>query len=332
MFPDAVTDMLIALLGICSKEELEELEEEENLEVDSSLIEDEDLSSGEQQSRTFSSRNGCNQANVSTTAEAVAERREVIKNKILAVGKMSRVFAVLREESEAMSELKSVNGTQKLPSDTLANGAEGIKESIATFGDARKSDIENERLPPDLYDASEIEGMEEFSTSPVAGPMSPGSPRSSGLFEASGISPMSGVIDTSTGTSLPDLSSGPSSPGGGPASPPIPETPRRGSIGGTASPPISGTPEAGITRSNSFKRGHSRQSSLGTTMTSPSTRRRSLEGTLQMIRQAMDAKDQVIEDLADGVATTAEDVAPGSPARRGSMSRSNSLSSGSAGH
>lgn len=248
---------------------------------------------------------------------------------------MSRVFAVLREESEALSELKSVNGMQKLPADTLANGAEGIKESIASFGDARKSDIENERLPPDLYDASEIEGMEEFSTSPVAGPMSPGSPRSSGLFE-SGVSPMSGVIDTSTGTSLPDLSSGPSSPGaispGGAASPPLPETPRRGSIGGTASPPISGTPEPGMTRSGSFKRGHSRQSSLGTTMTSPSTRRRSLEGTLQMIRQAMDAKDQVIEDLADGVATTAEDVAPGSPARRGSVSRSNSLSSGSAGH
>lgn len=265
-------------------------------------------------------------------AEQLAERREVIKNKILAVGKMSRVFAVLREESEAMSELKSVNGTQKLPSDTLANGAEGIKESIASFGDARKSDIENERLPPDLYDASEIEGMEEFSTSPVAGPMSPGSPRSSGLFE-SGTSPMSGVIDTSTGTSLPDLSSGPSSPGvPGPASPPLPETPRRGSLGGAASPPISGTPEGGMTRSGSFKRGHSRQSSLGTTMTSPSTRRRSLEGTLQMIRQAMDAKDQVIEDLADGVATTAEDVPPGSPARRGSVSRSNSLSSGSAGH
>lgn len=49
-----------------------------------------------------------------------------------------------------------------------------------------------------------------------------------------------------------------------------------------------------------------------------------------MIRQAMDAKDKVIEDLADGVANnTAEDTGPGSPARRGSLSRSNSLSSGS---
>ena len=322
--------MLIALLGICSKEELEELEEEESADAEVPIDQDEDLT-GEQQSRKLIDQViRQSDTDLLLLAEAIAERREFIKNKILAVGKMSRVFAVLREESEAMSELKSVNGTQKLPSDTLANGAEGIKESIATFGDARKSDIENERLPPDLYDASEVEGMEEFSNSPVAGPMSPGSPRSSGIFE-SGASPMSGVIDTSTGTSLPDLSSGPSSPGGaGPASPPIPETPRRGSISGTGTPPVGGEPV--MTRSNSFKRGHSRQSSLGTTMTSPSTRRRSLEGTLQMIRQAMDAKDQVIEDLADGVATTAEDVSPGSPARRGSVSRSNSLSSGSAGH
>ena len=44
----------------------------------------------------------------------------------------------------------------RLPSGTLANGAEGIKEAIHSFADARRSDIENERLPPDLVDASEV--------------------------------------------------------------------------------------------------------------------------------------------------------------------------------
>ena len=299
--------MLIALLGICSKEELdeEELLEEEAEEAGLQDESDADLSTA------------------GLTEDDIAERRLVIKNKILAVGKMSRVFAVLREESEAMSELKSVNGAHRMPSDTLADGAEDIKESISGFGEARKSDIENERLPPDLIDAADVEGMEEFASSPVMGPTSPSSPRSSGIFD--GGSPMSGVIDSSSS------SSGPSSPGGGAASPPLPETPRRGSVSsaGAASPDLSGA-EPGMTRSASYKRGHSRQSSLGTTMTSPSTRRRSLEGTLQMIRQAMDAKDKVIEDLADGVANnTAEDTGPGSPARRGSLSRSNSLSSGS---
>lgn len=234
----------------------------------------------------------------SRTAEDVEERRKVIKNKILAVGKMSRVFAVLREESEAVSELKSVTGSPRLPAGTLANGAEGIKESITSFGDARKSDIENERLPPDLVDAADVEGMEDFA------PSSPQSPMGS---------PMSGVISggegSSSGPFSPDMSSS------SPTSSMLPETPRRGSGSGSPSP-TNGAP------GGHFKRGHSRQSSLGTTMTSPSTRRRSLEGTLQMIRQAMDAKDQVIENLADEVAAgTADGATPGSPGRRNSLAR-----------
>jgi serine/threonine-protein phosphatase 2B catalytic subunit len=64
------------------------------------------------------------------------ERRKVIKNKILAVGRMSRVFALLREESEKVSELKSVSGSNRLPYGTLALGAEGIKDAITGFEDA----------------------------------------------------------------------------------------------------------------------------------------------------------------------------------------------------
>lgn len=276
--------MLIALLGICSKEELEE---EELLEEEA----DAELDAPEEDSMTALSQ------------EELAERRSVIKNKILAVGKMSRVFAVLREESEAVSELKSVTGEPKLPAGTLANGAENIKESIASFGDARKSDIENERLPPDLVDAADVEGMEEFVSSPTMAPMSPGSPTA-----------MSGVIETTK--DLPPINTDVGS-----ASPTIPETPRRGSISSQGSP---GSPMSAMS-GGPFRRGHSRQSSLGTTSTSPSTRRRSLEGTLQMIRQAMDAKDQVLEDLADGVANAADDAVPGSPGRRNSLSRSPSL-------
>jgi serine/threonine-protein phosphatase 2B catalytic subunit len=56
--------MLLALLNICSKEELEESDDEASL--------------------------------PQTPVEDPAERRRVIKNKILAVGRMSRVFALLR--------------------------------------------------------------------------------------------------------------------------------------------------------------------------------------------------------------------------------------------
>ena len=58
--------MLLAMLGVCTKEELEESSEEEIL------------------------------TSPSTAADEAAERRKVIKNKILAVGRMSRVFALLR--------------------------------------------------------------------------------------------------------------------------------------------------------------------------------------------------------------------------------------------
>lgn len=98
-----VTDMLLAILNICSKEELAE--------DDTKVI-------------TPTS------PKVAVTAEEAAERRQIIKNKILAIGKMSRVFSVLREESERVMELKSISPTGKLPVGTLALGAEGIKHGM----------------------------------------------------------------------------------------------------------------------------------------------------------------------------------------------------------
>jgi serine/threonine-protein phosphatase 2B catalytic subunit len=79
--------------------------------------------------------------------ESIEYKRRAIKNKILAIGRLSRVFQVLREESERVTELKTVSGG-RLPAGTLMLGAEGIKNAINTFEDARKVDLQNERLPP----------------------------------------------------------------------------------------------------------------------------------------------------------------------------------------
>jgi hypothetical protein len=43
---------------------------------------------------------------------------------------------VSREESEKVSELKSVLGSSKLPYGTLASGTEGIRDAINGFDDA----------------------------------------------------------------------------------------------------------------------------------------------------------------------------------------------------
>jgi serine/threonine-protein phosphatase 2B catalytic subunit len=61
-----VTDMLVAVLNTCTKEELEESDEEMVV------------------------------ITHHATPEESAERRKVIKNKIMAVGRMARVFALLR--------------------------------------------------------------------------------------------------------------------------------------------------------------------------------------------------------------------------------------------
>lgn len=127
--------MLIAILNTCSKEELEE----ETPGSISSGPNSPPLSSMDPESTEF--------------------KRRAIKNKILAIGRLSRVFQVLREESERVTELKTASGG-RLPAGTLMLGAEGIKQAIHSFEDARKVDLQNERLPPSQ---EEVRRSEETS-------------------------------------------------------------------------------------------------------------------------------------------------------------------------
>ena len=69
------------------------------------------------------------------------------------------MFQVLREESERVTELKTASGG-KLPAGTLMLGAEGIKQAIHNFEDARKVDLQNERLPPS-HDEVSRQSMED---------------------------------------------------------------------------------------------------------------------------------------------------------------------------
>lgn len=111
---EKVTEMLVSILSICPDDEVEGDDDE-----------------GE----------------VITPAMQEA-RREVIKNKIRAIGKMAHAFTVLREESESVLHLKGLTPTGSIPKGVLMGGKSAIEDAISGFERAKQMDRVNEKMPP----------------------------------------------------------------------------------------------------------------------------------------------------------------------------------------
>jgi serine/threonine-protein phosphatase 2B catalytic subunit len=108
----------------------------------------------------------------SEEAKRLAVRKDVIRNKIRAVGKMARVFAILREEREEVLALKGLTPSGQLPVGVLSEGKAGLstaiqelKAKIHSFSDAWKLDRVNERMPP------RRDSMISLSSEPAESPM-----------------------------------------------------------------------------------------------------------------------------------------------------------------
>ncbi|KAI0696638.1 Metallo-dependent phosphatase [Cytidiella melzeri] len=127
-----ITEMLLAVLAVCSEEELE----------GTGSVDDDD------DTRTIAS-----------TQSEVEQRRKEIKSKIMAVGKMQRIFQLLREEAENATELVTLDTSPDTPpgawpggfnpggQDALGVHVNAVRRNIRSFSDARSADIANERLP-----------------------------------------------------------------------------------------------------------------------------------------------------------------------------------------
>ncbi|KAJ7171083.1 Metallo-dependent phosphatase-like protein [Mycena filopes] len=127
-----ITEMLLAILSICSDDELEDSS-------DSDSEKGETDADGDAKMRTARTLG-------LSTPEEVARRRQEIKSKIIAVGRLQRVFQLLREEAESASELVDAEAGEAGVSGGLGVQRQ-IRQSIHNFEDARRSDILNERLP-----------------------------------------------------------------------------------------------------------------------------------------------------------------------------------------
>ncbi|TBU28142.1 Metallo-dependent phosphatase [Dichomitus squalens] len=151
-----ITEMLLAILSVCSDQELESVSSEED-DADRQRGLDDDDSDGDD-TRTVAD----------LSPSELGQRRQEIKNKILAVGRMQRVFQLLREEAENATELTpapnpggpgptptSWPGGFAPPGSSDALGVHGtqVRKMIRSFSDARASDIANERMPQFDYTA-----------------------------------------------------------------------------------------------------------------------------------------------------------------------------------
>ena len=83
-----------------------------------------------------------------SSAKEAERRREKIKNKIMAVAKVSRMYSTLRQASESVDVLRGMTPSGTLPKGVLSAGPTAVQQAIQGFDDAKVLDAENEKMPP----------------------------------------------------------------------------------------------------------------------------------------------------------------------------------------
>ncbi|CAK9795293.1 Serine/threonine-protein phosphatase 2B catalytic subunit 2 [Anthophora quadrimaculata] len=158
---EKVTEMLVNVLNICSDDELMSDGDDGLEEVAAKVVVQKKNASQAPTSANLTreclEKRKPNDTGTIFSRAAANLRKEVIRNKIRAIGKMARVFSVLREESESVLQLKGLTPTGALPLGALSGGKTSLKNAlqgfspnhkITSFAEAKGLDAINERMPP----------------------------------------------------------------------------------------------------------------------------------------------------------------------------------------
>lgn len=79
--------------------------------------------------------------------EATTRKYEIIKRRILFLGKMMKMMKTLREHNEDVIRVKEVTADSKIPQGLLSQGSKALQRYYDTFAEVRDNDAENERMP-----------------------------------------------------------------------------------------------------------------------------------------------------------------------------------------
>ncbi|CAI5758768.1 unnamed protein product [Candida verbasci] len=157
---EKVTDMLVSILNVCTEEELDEdlpfSESQINIEKRGSTPTSPRFSPKSQPPSSIHNKFVAEDEVIDESEESLEEKKLALRNKIIAIGKMSRMFQVLRQEQESVAHLKQLNHGQ-LPKGSLLHGKDSLQTTINSFEEAKEADRINEALPPSYEEIKKLE-------------------------------------------------------------------------------------------------------------------------------------------------------------------------------
>jgi len=101
-------------------------------------------------------------AELEVDPQALEIRKEMIRAKIRTVGRMMRVFSVLREERETVMKIKGLSPSGNLPLGLLLKGKTALKAALGDFKKAQLADRPNDKRPPGAENFHRSESLKKM--------------------------------------------------------------------------------------------------------------------------------------------------------------------------